>query len=76
MTPTPDPETALIRSLNPFHTNAPPLPRTRLLGGEYVFDAETAASIDAAEEMAGILEVYLYWREALAWRLSRSGNLN
>lgn len=56
--------------------DSPPLPLTRLRNGEYVFDAETAADSELATEIAGLLDCYLFWRDALAIACSRSASLN
>lgn len=56
--------------------DSPPLRQTRLLAGEYVFDAETASDIALAEEVAGMIDVYLYWRDAWAIVASRRATRN
>ena len=56
--------------------DSPAVPQTRFLNGEYVFDAETEADSEVATEIAGLLDCYLFWRDALAILCSRSATLN
>jgi hypothetical protein len=60
----------------PLCTDSPPIPQTRLMACEYVFDAATEADADQAEEVAGLLDVYLFWRETFAARMSHYATLN
>jgi hypothetical protein len=56
--------------------DSPRVPQTRLLAGEYVFDAETADDVALAAEIAGLMDVYLYWRDAWAIVASRRASRN